>query len=57
MSASPIAQELEPISQDFGLKPFAETLQPLITEALEAHDKTHSRKLDFGHLGRITSRF
>ena len=44
MSASPIAQELEPISQDFGLEPFAETLQPLIDKALEAHDKAHFRK-------------
>jgi hypothetical protein len=37
MGASPIAQELAPISLDFGLEPFAEALQPLI-------DKAHYRK-------------
>jgi len=44
MSASPIAQEMEPFSQDFGLEPFAAALQPLIDAALQAHDQASYRK-------------
>ena len=44
MSASPIAQEMEPFNQDFGLEPFAAALQPLIDAALQAHDQASYRK-------------
>ena len=44
MSASPIAYELESITKDFSLEPFAESLQPLIDTALATHDKDQYRK-------------
>jgi len=44
MSASPIAHELEAITQEFSLEPFAESLQPLIDTALATHGKDQYRE-------------
>ncbi len=41
MSASPDAEELQLLIADLGLEPFAETLQPLIDQALTLHDQGH----------------